>query len=301
MIRQNEIEEIIRLIHNGFDINLLAFELDIPIEQLESYEEQLKLRKFVKESLKNGNIQLAIEKLNDFIYSTDNNIVERVMLLKLKAYANRTNIAEEDLQKIELAKKEIGFSRDIDKILNELQVQIPRRKSSNIRKKTKQKPLVKQETETETIIEDESDEEEIATPDYEEVINRYKREIEKNPDKSLNKRNLLAFAYFRAGRIDEARDELLSIIEQTGNYTAYRQLIHLEKTEGNFDDAKLWAYDVLDKFPDSIDIREQLISIAREERNSQEIIRLLREIIDINPENEKNKKRLKKIKSVKER
>ena len=37
MIRQNEIEEIVRLINSGFDINLLSFELDIPIEQLKAY------------------------------------------------------------------------------------------------------------------------------------------------------------------------------------------------------------------------------------------------------------------------
>ena len=299
MIRQNEIEEIIRLINNGFDINLLAFELDIPIEQLENYEKQLKLRRFVKESLKNGNIPSAIKKLNDFIDSTDNNIVERVMLLKLKAYADRISVSEEDLQEIESEKKEIGFSRDIDEILNELQVQIPRRKSSNLKKKTKQELSVEQESEP--LIEEETDEEEIIMPDYEEIINKYKREIEENPNKSLNKRNLLAFAYYRAGRIEEARDELLSLIEQLSSYTAYRQLINLEKNEGNLDDAKLWAYDAIDKFPDSIDIREQLISIARAEKDDKEIITLLKEIMELDPNEERNKKRLKTISEIEER
>lgn len=299
MIRQNEIEEIIKLIHNGFDIDLLAFELDIPIQQLQSYEEQLKLRRFVKKSLESGKIQIAIKKLNDFINSTDNNIVERVMLLELKAYANKTNISEKDLQEIELAKKEIGFSRDIDDILNELQVQIPKRKSSIIKMKKRQELSAKGESET--TIEDNIYEEDITIQNYEKTINKYKREIEENPNKSLNKRNLLAFTYFKAGRIDEARDELISIIEQFNSYVAYRQLIYLEKKEGNLDDAKLWSYDGIERFPDSIAIREQLISIAKIEKDNKEIIKLLKEIIDIDPNNEKNKKRLETINTVEER
>ena len=63
-------------------------------------------------------------------------------------------------------------------------------------------------------------------------------------------------------------------------------------TEGNFEDAKLWAYEALDKFPNSIEIREQLISIARIEKDDQEIIKQLKDIISIEPESEKNKKRL---------
>lgn len=38
MIRSNETGEIIRLIHNGFDLELLSFELDVPIEQLQEYK-----------------------------------------------------------------------------------------------------------------------------------------------------------------------------------------------------------------------------------------------------------------------
>ena len=87
----------------------------------------------------------------------------------------------------------------------------------------------------------------------------------------------------------------MKLAEETSSYMAYRQLIHIEKKEGNFEDAKLWAYEALDKFPNSIEIREQLISIARAEKDDQEIIRQLKDIIGIDPENEKNKKRLKTI------
>ena len=287
MIRLNETEEIIRLIHKGFDLELLAFELDVPIEQLQEDKKRLELRQFAKESINNGRIAEAVNRLNDFIKNTDNSIIEKTMLLKLEAYANRTNISEENLQKIEEERKRLGLFSNIDEVLEELQVQIPKRKSSNIRKKERQN--IKEQP-----IQEEYEEvqEETVKPDYEEIINRYKTEIDSNLQNTQEKRNLLAFAYFRAGRIDEARDELMMLIEETSSYMAYRQLVHIEKTEGNFEDAKLWAYEALDKFPNSIGIREQLISIARIEKDDQEIIKQLKDIISIEPESEKNKKRL---------
>ncbi len=60
----------------------------------------------------------------------------------------------------------------------------------------------------------------------------------------------------------------MNLIDERSSYMAYRQLIHLEKVEGNFEDAKMWAYDFLDKFPTStgaIKVREQLKSMEREE------------------------------------
>lgn len=288
MIRLNETEEIIRLIHKGFDLELLAFELDVPIEQLQEDKKRLELRQFAKESINNGRIAEAVNRLNDFIKNTDNSIIEKTMLLKLEAYANRTNISEENLQKIEEERKRLGLFSNIDKVLEELQVQIPKRKRSNIRKKERQN-IGEQPSKEEYV---EEVQEETVKPDYEEIINRYKTEIESNSQNTQEKRNLLAFAYFRAGRIDEARDELMTLIEETNSYMAYRQLVHIEKTEGNFEDAKLWAYEALDKFPNSIEIREQLISIARIEKDDQEIIKQLKDIISIEPESEKNKKRL---------
>ena len=82
MIGLNETEEIIRLIYNGFDIELLSFELDIPIEKLQEYKKRLELRQFAKESIKNGKITEAIDKLNNFIETTDSNIIEKNILLK---------------------------------------------------------------------------------------------------------------------------------------------------------------------------------------------------------------------------
>lgn len=282
MLKLNEIEELISLIHKGFNLELLSFELDIPIEQLQAYKVRLELRKFAKESIKSGKVAEAIDKLNIFIRSTESNIVERAILLKLNAYKSKTAVREEDLQEIEEERKKLGFSRSIDEVLEELDLQIPRRKNSNIRKKEQR-------------IEEEQQEREIIEIDYTGTINRYKYEIATNPQQTQGNRNLLAFAYFRAGRIDEARNELMGLVEETSNYMAYRQLVHIEKTEGNLEDAKLWAYEAIEKFPNSIEIRQQLISIAREEKDYQETIRQLKDIIRIAPENEKNQKRLKAI------
>lgn len=296
MLNQKEAEEIIELINKGFDLELLSFELGVDLQELEKYREKLQLRRFAKDSIKKGNLVMASEKLSSFIRRTDNNLVERLMLLRLNAYINKTNINEEELQVIEDERNRLGFSKSIDEILEELGVQIPKRKSSNIRKKEKQN--AKDENDASKSFEEESEEkEEIERPNYEQTIKKYKAQIARQPEKSLNKRNLLAFAYFRAGMIDEARSELISLIEEHSSYYAYRQLVHLEKNEGNLEDAKLWGYDCLDKFPDNIGIREQLISLAKQENDNKEVVRLLKEIIQLNPGNDKNQERLKKVNS----
>lgn len=289
MIRQNEIEEIIRLINKGFDLELLSFELDIPMEQLQEYKKRLELRKFAKESIKNNKIADAMKRLGAFIESTDINVIEKAMLLKLKAYTEKTSVSEDEIQRLEEERKRLGLQSGIDEILEELNVQIPKRKNNSVKRKAKQNLNESQALEEDT------------KPNYEETIKRYKDEIAANPQSSQGKRNLLAFAYFRAGRIDEARTELMALVEETSNYMAYRQLIYIEKEDKNFTEAKLWAYEALDKFPDSIDIREQLISIARSEKDEAEIIKQLKDIIGIKPENEKHKKMLKSIMKREER
>lgn len=293
MLNPKEIEEVISLINKGYDLELLAFELELDLKELEKYRIQLQLRKFVKDSIKKGQVLIAVEKLSSFIKKSDNNIVERLMLLKLNSYINKTNIDEQELQIIEDERKGLGFDKSIDDILEELGIQIPKRKSSNIRKKEKKDS--REEKDTYVSVDEKLDEnEEAEKPDYEQTIKKYKAQIAAQPNKSVNKRNLLAFAYFRAGMIDEARNELISLIEEHSSYYAYRQIVHLEKNEGNLEDAKLWAYDCLDRFPDNIGIREQLISVAKKENNNKEVIRLLKEIIELNPGNDKNQEKLKK-------
>ena len=297
MIGQVEIEEIIELINSGkFDLRLLAFELDIPMEQINEYKEQLNLRKFVKESIKSGKVRTAIDKLISFIENNENNIVERIMLLKLEAYVSRSDIRKEDLEKIEEERKRLGFSTNIDEILDKLGVQIPKRKASNLKKKEKQDGCRKEDIAKERA---EIAEHEVEPKlDYTKIIEKYKKQIAENPKNAQSKRNLLAFAYFRAGRINEARDELLSLIDENSSFMAYRQLIHLEKSEGNFEDARLWAEDCIDSFSSStnvIAIRQQLIEMASKEGNMQEVINQLRQIISISPEDKKANKMLKEI------
>ena len=41
MIKHSEIEEIKKLIQNGFDLELMSFELDIPIEEIMQYKLEL--------------------------------------------------------------------------------------------------------------------------------------------------------------------------------------------------------------------------------------------------------------------
>lgn len=295
MTKQMEIEQMIDLINRGFNFNLISCELEISMDKLKEYEKQLNIRKDIKELIKNGNIQEAIQRLNDFIQISENTLVERYMLAKLNAYISKENISEEELQLLNNEIKEAGLATSIDSILKNLDIQIPRRKNSNIRKKQNQKGIseISQNEETQNQIEKEDSVEKI---DYDKLIKKYEKEIEQGSGNTVNKRNLLAFAYFRAGRIDEARNELYNLIENCSSYNAYRQLIHIEKNEGNFEDAKLWAYDGLDKFPDSVDLRQYLISIARKEGNVQDEMSLLKDVIQMNPKDEKSQKRLKNLK-----
>ena len=266
MIALNKEEEVIKLINKGFDLELLSFELDLPMECIEECRERLELRRFAKESIKTGKIAEAIDKLNEFIASTESNLVERAILLKLVAYINRTVVSEKDLEEIEEERKKLEFPTSIDEILDELKLQIPKRKSSNIRKKEQQNIEQKPVEEAQ---EEEEIEEETININYDEMIKRYKAEILSNPN-AQGKRNLLAFAYFSAGKVEEAREELTTLITTTDNYTAYRQLIHMEKVQGNFEDAKLWAYEALDKFPGDIKIQGLLTSIEKAEERERE-------------------------------
>ena len=76
---------------------------------------------------------------------------------------------------------------------------------------------------------------------------------------------------------------------------AYRQLIYIEKLEGNIEDAKTWAYIAIDKFPNDVEVRKQLISIAKLENDNKEIKNQLKNIERINLQSMKNIERLQKI------
>ena len=144
MIMHFKIDEIVKLINKGFDLDLLSFELNIPIEQLQEY----------KNKLDNEKTKRTKRKTNDVT------IKEKI-------------ITEEH------------FPND--------------------------------EIEEETII-----------VDYEKIINKYKLHILNNPQ-NIHMRNLLAFAYLEAGKIENAKIELENLVKEFHDYTSYRQLIYLEK------------------------------------------------------------------------
>lgn len=224
MMQQNEIEEIIRLLNNGFDVEIISLELDVPIEEIKKCKKQLELRKYAKESIASG--------------------------------------SQEECETYEKDKEEV-IPKDYQPLIEKY----------------------KSEIDTANKIIDEEVEKAIKNGTY--GRKEKSNELSKNETRVLIKRNLLTYAYFMAGKIEESRNELMGLIEN-GNYTAYRQLIHLEKEEENYQDAKLWAYDALERFPESIRLRDQLIDIAKKEGDNKEVIKQLREIVKINPNNEQN-------------
>lgn len=226
-------EQIIKLIKEGINIDLIALELDIPIEELQE--------------LKNNT------------------------------------------EKSEIAKTE----KDTNINNEEREIPIHQKKNSNIKKKEKSRN--KKQNANIKLKEKQIDIE------YNQTIKKYKDQIKKNPQNSLNARNMLAFTYFKAGRLNEAKEELLHLIEEYNSFTAYKQMIHIENTLGNTEDAKLWAYEALDKYPDSIPLREQIIAIARQENDREEIINQIKEIVRTNPENKKYANILEKIMENEER
>ena len=106
---------------------------------------------------------------------------------------------------------------------------------------------------------------------YKKLIEEYKKVLEQNPDDQKT-RNLLAFAYLNDGDIDNARKELVYLIEKNKSFTAYRQIIHLEKLYGDIEDAELYALEAVDMFPNDAKIKKQLEDIykIKEKNNSKQ-------------------------------
>ena len=113
-----------------------------------------------------------------------------------------------------------------------------------------------------------------------EEIQRLREEAEKG---TINKKNIFAFTLYRSGRIDEAREYLEGLILEHKSYTAFRQMIHLEKQEGNLEDAKLWTLEALEVFPGNIGIKEVEFRIARQEKDASEMMRIAKEISALSP------------------
>lgn len=104
---------------------------------------------------------------------------------------------------------------------------------------------------------------------------------------TINQKNIFAFTLFKSGRIDEARNYLMGIIDSSKSYTAYRQLIYLEKSEGNYEDAKIWALDADEQFPNNLGIKEVQFRIARDEKDVDEMIAIAKQIRGLSPDAKK--------------
>lgn len=101
---------------------------------------------------------------------------------------------------------------------------------------------------------------------------------------TLNQKNIFAFILYKSGRIDESRDYLMGIIDNYKSYYAFRQLIHLEKETGNLEDAKIWALEAEDQFPDNLGLKEARFRIARKEGNVDDMFLIAKEIRALSPE-----------------
>ena len=203
------------------------------------------------------------------------------------------------IDKTEKIKELIQKGFDIELLAFELDIPIEQlkniKKSQEKEKRETTKKKLTSEKYDEGIVKDEK-----TRAYYKKIIDKYKKEIASNPQDFQEKRNFIAFAYLKLGKIDEARAELVKLIEETDSFMAYRQLIYIEKLEGNIEDAKLLAYIAIDKFPNNVEVRKQLISIAKLENDNKEINDQLKNIDRINLQGRKNIERLQKNMKEKE-
>lgn len=203
------------------------------------------------------------------------------------------------IDKTEKIKELIQKGFDIELLAFELDIPIEQlkniKKSQEKEKRETTKKKLTSEKYDEGIVKDEK-----TRAYYKKIIDKYKKEIASNPQDFQEKRNFIAFAYLKLGKIDEARAELVKLIEETDSFMAYRQLIYIEKLEGNIEDAKLLAYIAIDKFPNNVEFRKQLISIAKLENDNKEINDQLKNIDRINLQGRKNIERLQKNMKEKE-
>lgn len=254
MKKQKLREQIIKLLEMGFDAELISFELEIPTEDIEECRKQLEPMNNDAEQEKESNDEATKIDYDEIINKYKEQIQREQEQLQLRTFA-RNSLLDGNVQ--EAIKKLRNFvNQSEENVVESLMLQ-------------------KLETLSKGHV--------VKINDLQDI------EASKNRINIQRTLNLLAFAYFKSGKINEAREKLQKIIDEYGDYNAYRQLIHIEKTQGNNEDYELWLYECLDKFPRDIWTRKQLLSIAKQKGDKKEQIKLLKEILDINPINEEAK------------
>ena len=117
MIENSKVEEIKKLIKNGFDLELLSFELDIPIEEIRQYKLELETSN-KSNSVKTYSARDIIDSKNKQAHLKMEQMREKYKKLSLKSNKSEVKISKE-LQKkdIELINSVIA---EIEKIVNEM-------------------------------------------------------------------------------------------------------------------------------------------------------------------------------------
>ena len=117
MIENSKVEEIKKLIKNGFDLELLSFELDIPIEEIRQYKLELETSN-KSNSVKTYSARDIIDSKNKQAHLKMEQMREKYKKLSLKSNKSEVKISEElQKQDIELINSVIA---EIEKIVNEM-------------------------------------------------------------------------------------------------------------------------------------------------------------------------------------
>ena len=136
MVKPNELEEVKKLIRNGFDLELISFELDIPIEKIKQYKIELETTKKSQSTKKprtrekmnsrnkqaNSKMQKMREKYNKLYFTSNRIETEKQKKLPRQNVELINSIIEYIKERIEnikgLSKQE--SVREVNKILTRL-------------------------------------------------------------------------------------------------------------------------------------------------------------------------------------
>lgn len=120
MIKYNEVEEIKKLIKNGFDLELISFELDIPIEELRQYKLELETSK-KSNSTRTYSAKEIIDSRNKQAHSKMEEMRKRYKKLFLKSNKDVVKQPKElSKQEVELINSVIAEIEEIVKEIKEV-------------------------------------------------------------------------------------------------------------------------------------------------------------------------------------
>lgn len=110
MIEKSKIEQVKRLIKNGFDLELISFELDIPIEDIKQYKLELETPKKVEPDEKKYSKIKTLRRRYKRLYSTRNKEDEN---------GRREGLSQQDIEQINTIIAEIEEAvKEIEKLSN---------------------------------------------------------------------------------------------------------------------------------------------------------------------------------------